>query len=148
MADILLEKNSSGYYDINFTDEGDFVTTEGFETAILMSLLGEKRANESEVVEPQFRRGDWSNELNDVPDYEVGSKLWLLYVARANTESMNSGIDSIKDGLQWMIDDNLIKDANAEGTISYRGITFKALVTQENNKVDKYLVDDFIATGT
>ena len=123
MIDILLEKTALGYYDISFTDEGDFVTTDGLDTAILMSILSEKRADSSEIVTPEHRGGDWSNELNDIVDYEVGSKFWLLYQARANEESLNFGIGAIEEGLQWMIDDELIKEVESLGTIQYRGLS-------------------------
>ena len=41
----------------------------------------------------------------------------------------------------------LIKEVEASGVITSRGITFTVLITQENNKVDKYLIDAFEATG-
>ena len=147
MTDILLEKNSLGYYDIDFDDDGDFVTTDGLDTAIIMSILCEKRADKSEITRPEFRRGDWSDELNDVTDYEVGSKFWLLYVARADEEALNFGIDVINEGLQWMIDDKLIKEVVTTGVISVRGITFTIKITQADDEIETFSFPAFEDTG-
>ncbi|UCF50246.1 MAG: phage GP46 family protein [Thermoplasmatales archaeon] len=146
--DIALEKNSSGYYDIDFNSKGDFVLTDGLDTAIRMSVLCEKRADESEVIKPEYRRGDWSNELNEVDGYEVGSKFWLLDSARTNEESINIGVDAINDGLQWMIDDLLIKSVEAVGNLTSRGVTFTVEVDQIDDRVNTFLFDAFESTGS
>lgn len=145
--DIALAKNSDGHYDIDFDSTGDFVLTDGLDTAIQMSVLCEKRADDSDVARPEYRRGDWSNELNEVDDYEVGSKLWLLDSARANDESINNGVDSINDGLQWMIDDLLIQSVETTGNLATRGITFNVDITQQDNSVETYLFNAFEETG-
>lgn len=145
--DIALAKNSDGYYDIDFSSTGDFVLTNGLDTAIQMSVLCEKRADESEVIRSDYRRGDWSDTLNEVDGYEVGSKLWLLDSARTNEESINNGVDSINDGLQWMIDDLLVQSVEASGNLTTRGITFTVDITQKDNQVETFLFDAFEETG-
>ena len=146
MSDILLEKVNDDYYDISFQENGDFMLTDGLEMAFLMSVLCDKRADVSEVTLPQYRRGDWSNELNEVEDYEVGSKFWLLDQARANDESVNFGNEAIADGLDWAIEDKLIKSVESIGEILYRGITFTVNITQANNKIETYQFNAFNET--
>lgn len=146
MIDIKLELTENEYYDISFDSNGDFVLTNGLESAILMSILCEKRADESEVVNPKYRRGDWSNELNAITGYEVGSKFWLLDQARANEESINLGIDAINDGLDWLIQDNLIKSVEVSGEITYRGINFIVDILQKNNQIETYQFTAFAET--
>ena len=46
--DIALSLVNNDYYDISFT-EGDYTTTEGLDTALLMSVFSEKRADFSEI---------------------------------------------------------------------------------------------------
>ena len=145
--DVLLTQDENQIFDFEWDDNGDFLMTEGLETAIQMSVLCEKRADESEVTRPEFRRGDWSNELNLVVDYEVGSKLWLLDQARTIEEAINTGINAIEDGLQWMIDDLLIKDVEASGVLTERGIIFSVSIIKEDNSVDTYYYGPFSATG-
>lgn len=121
MKDILLEKNN-GFYDISF-ENGDFKTTDGLDTSIINSLLVDKRANNSEITESDLRRGWLGNELNDDNDYEVGSKLWLIYQARNNQDAINKAIDHSQDCLFWMKEDSLIKDSVVDASSSGNGIT-------------------------
>ena len=105
MADILLNTDK-GYYDISFTN-GDFTMTKGMETALLMSVFGEKRAAPSEVPVPELRRGWWGNTVLGYDDYEIGSKLWLLMQARKNNQTLNLAKTYTYDCLQWLIQDQL-----------------------------------------
>jgi len=116
-TDILVKKNDSKIYDINIDTDGDFVKVDGFETAILMSLFGEVRADESEVRQPELRRGWIGNELNEEEGYEIGSKLWLLFQARATQQTLNRAIDFTQGGFTWMINNNFAKEINVDGTL-------------------------------
>ena len=60
LVDILMTKNDDGYYDINF-ENGDLSKTDGFETALLMTFLCERRASDSEIPSPKRQRGWWGN---------------------------------------------------------------------------------------
>jgi len=92
--------DDKGYWDIDFDSQGDFVLEDGFDTAILMSLMCNKRANEAEVEAPQYRRGWWGNETSDFDNFEIGSKLWLLSQARATQNTLNRAIRYTQDALQ------------------------------------------------
>lgn len=145
--DIKLTQNgTTKLWDISFDSDGDIEMTEGLETAVLMSILCEKRADADEITAPEFRRGDWSNTLNDDTDYEVGSKLWLLDVARAIQESANLGESAIEEGLQWMIDDNIIKSVTVESSISGNELTFTVKVEKSDNKFEEYLFNNYKIT--
>lgn len=107
--DIEMSQNSQGILDISFED-GDIKSVSGFESALLLSILVEKRATASEIGAPQFRRGWWGNEALGFDDYEMGSKLWLLSQHRRNTQGLNQAITFARDSLQWLLDDNLIDE--------------------------------------
>ena len=144
--DVAFTLSSNNLYDITLNDSGDLQGTEGADTAILFSALCEKRADESEVIKPEFRRGDWSIELNDVSGYEVGSKLWLLDSARNNQESIDAGIDYLNDGFAWMIEDNIIKEIDVTGELTFRGIIFTVKLTKQNDSVETRLFEVFSNT--
>jgi phage gp46-like protein len=138
----------AGYWDIEIDDSGDIRTTEGLESAIYMSVLCEKRADESEIQKPEYRRGDWSNELNEVEGYEVGSKFWLLEKARNTQEAINKGLQYIKDGLEWMIEDGLIDSVGVDfSEKTNRSVQFEITVYKANNESETYYFDAFINTG-
>lgn len=94
----------AGYYDISFTN-GDFTKLGGFDTALQISLMVERRASESEMKAPERRRGWCGNEANGFDDFEYGSKLWLLEQARATQTTLNNAKTYTQDALQWLIDD-------------------------------------------
>jgi phage gp46-like protein len=83
--------------------------TDGFDTAIKMSLMCERRADSSEISTSQYRRGWFGNLILDYDNFEIGSKLWLLSQARADQLNLNLAKTYTQAAFQWMVDDNLIK---------------------------------------
>lgn len=124
-------------YDINFRSDGDFELLNNFDTAIQMSLLTDKRAEASEVPQPELRGGWWGNLLNDVQDYQIGSKLWLLYQARKTTDNLNNAIDFVKECFDWMVEDNYISRVDVDGAITEEGFRLEIDFIREDNKVEK-----------
>ena len=92
----------NGYYDISINGDGDIETDDFFDTSILYSLFGERRANEDEVTEAQLRRG-WIG--NEGKDFENGSKLWLFQQARLTRTNLSRIEDEARKALQWLVDD-------------------------------------------
>lgn len=111
---VRVRKNQS-FYDINFQESGDFELVEGFDTSIQMSFFGEVRADPTEMIPPELRRGWWGNELSRVDGYEVGNKLWLLHQARNTQETLNLAVNYVRQGFQWYIDDGLAKRVEVSG---------------------------------
>ena len=130
----LIQDSDTGLYDIDFSN-GDFDTTDGLDTAITMSIFNEKRATKTQVPEPSLRRGHFSNEFSDVEGYEVGSRQWLYTEQAKNSESNLSLLQSsIRDGLQWMIDDDII--SNLEVTASKAGSKIDLEINLEGKTKD------------
>lgn len=88
-------------FDIIIDENGDILTDDFFDTSILYSIFGERRASASEVVEPQLRRG-W---IGNDDDFENGSKVWLLSQARLTRSNLNRLESEIRSALQWLVDD-------------------------------------------
>lgn len=116
--DLLVEKGPE-FYDISFASDGDFATTDGLNTAIIMSLLEERRALPSEVPVATRRRGWWGNQFGEKVGFEIGSKLWLFHQARLTTDVTAKMRDAANDALTWMIDDNIAIDVNSEVRILF-----------------------------
>jgi phage gp46-like protein len=106
-VDITLEQNERTYFDIDF-ENSDLKTTQGFATALKISLMAERRASVSEIPAPEKRRGWWGNEAAGFGEFEIGSKLWLLNQARTTQLTLNNAITFSNNGLQWFIDDNYL----------------------------------------
>ena len=111
---VLTVSGASGFYDLNIDDNGDIQSADFFDTSLLYSIFGEKRASADEMVEPQRRRGWIGNGT-----FENGSKLWLLSQARMTRDTLNKLEDEAEKSLQWLVDDGLavsIDDVTASVT--------------------------------
>lgn len=86
----------------------DLKVDEGLQTAILISLFTDARANDDEVpAEDTSRRGWWGDLFQAAPGDQVGSKLWLLKREKRTLETLNRAEEYSKEALQWMIDDGV-----------------------------------------
>lgn len=134
MADIKLKFNKEArYYDIDFLD-GDFELCFDLETAILMSIFCEARADEDLIIKPELRRGHFTNQFSRVENYEVGSLFWLYSEQQNNTEENALDLeDAIKQGLEWLIEDKILADIDVAVVIenSFAYITITTTSNQE-----------------
>lgn len=100
---VLIKSAETGLYDFQLDENGDILTADAFDTALLYSIYGERRASSDEVVDAQLRRG-W---IGNAGDFENGSKIWLLRQARLTRDILNQLEDEAEKALQWMVDDGL-----------------------------------------
>lgn len=124
-VDLAFVMTEEGYFDLAIED-GDFVTTDGFDTALLMSIFCHKRASASEVGFPQNRRGWWGNEALGFDNYNIGSKLWLLEQARNNKETLNDAKTYTEDSLTWFLTDRFLD--NTVVTTEYKKINGESVL--------------------
>lgn len=103
--DAALVELAGGIYDIQFTD-GDVETQDFFDTALIVSLLSDRRANESEALLSHMRRGWIGNE--HTPGIEIGSKIWLYEQSRLTRQIINQVADAARNAVQWMVEDDLV----------------------------------------
>jgi phage gp46-like protein len=120
-VDLLLD-TSKGYYDISLGSDGDIAGTYGLNTALIVSLLTDARASESEQADPLLRRGWWGDLFGDVGD-EIGSKLWLSFNQPLSTLSKNYIINYTIASLNWLIADDLADSVTADAEIDYENDT-------------------------
>lgn len=129
-VDIALLKDSITHlYDINIDDNGDFILVNNFDTSLTVSLFANARANESEIPRSELRRGWWGDQFDpDFPNFQLGSKLWLLSQARKTQSTLNSAIDYTRSSLQWLIDENHAENVTVTGEITPTGITLSVVI--------------------
>ena len=133
MDAVLVKRN--GFYDFDIDDNGDIKTADFFDTSLIYSLLGERRASPDEVVDPQRRRGWIGNS-----DYENGSKIWLLYQARATRSNLNKLQDEAGKSLQWLIDDGLaISLDKISASISDSQVALTIEIRRSRDRIDHKL---------
>ena len=132
-------------YDISIDTNGDILTDDFFDTSLLYSFFGERRADPSEVVEPQLRRG-WIG--NEGKDFENGSKLWLFEQARVTRSNLNRIEDEVRKSLQWLVDDAFAVSIDQVNALVKNGIiTLEIVIRRTRSKVDRRFFELWQNTG-
>ena len=126
-------------FDFDIDDDGDLRTDDFFDTSLIVSLFTDARANASEVVEPQLRRGWIGNEFT--PGFEMGSKLWLFHQARLTTDTTNRMVTVTQESLQWLIDQNYAIEVETEVAFDTQRVLLDVTITRPSSKVDKRLFE-------
>lgn len=134
--DIALLQDERGNFDIGIDPAtGDFFLTDGFDTAITMSLFCERRADASEVPTAELRRGWWGNEVGP-EGFEIGSKLWLTYQSRKTQATLNLVIDYARTALKWLVDDGHLVSVDVDAKFNNNGITLEIRLNRSNSATE------------
>lgn len=145
MADVKFSIDENFGFDIDI-ENGDFVLEDGFDTALYLSLFTDARANETQVLIPEYRRGWLGDLVSPIDDRQLGGHLWLVDQRRLTQSTLNETIDYCKKSLQWMIDDELCTKIEISGSIVPRhGIELEieiysksGVTTNKNIKIWQY----------
>ena len=128
--------NNKDFLDFDF-ENGDLKTTFDLKTAILMSIFCEKRAEQ--VQQFDGKRGHFANQFNLVDGYEVGSLYWLYTEQNKVSEDNKDDLqDTITEGLQWLIDDNLLTEIDCNINIVNNAYTINITTIDNFNKEQSY----------
>ena len=115
--DVVLERKAGNFfYDFSLDADGQIVVDDFFDTALLYSVLGEQRADSSEVSQPERRRG-WIG--NEGKERDNGSKLWLFHQSAKTRTVLNDMADALANCVKWLVEDGFaisIDDATATAT--------------------------------
>jgi len=101
--DAALVELEGGAFDIQIGFDGDIQTEDFFDSAIVVSLFSDRRANEAEVSESSRRRGWIGNEYT--PGFEMGSKLWIFEQSRLTRTVIGELENAARAALQWLVDE-------------------------------------------
>ena len=94
-------------------NNGDLLREEGLETAVLISLFTDRRANEDdELINAGEYRGWWGDLLSE--DDQIGSRLWLIKGQKATQSNVILAKEYIQEALQWMLDDGVVAKIDVE----------------------------------
>jgi len=134
-------------FDIDIDENGDIAHESSFDTALKMTLFCERRASASEQVVPERRRGWIGNEANEIGNFEIGSKLWLLFQARLTQTEVNAAVDYTNQALEWMVEDNLLKSVEVVGSKENGALLLNIILFRFNDRVDSRLFKIWNNTG-
>ena len=128
MAQDAVLNTDEGYYDFSLDSTGQIEVDDFLDTAIDYSILGEARADASEIAIPELQRG-WIG--NEGSTYENGGKVWI-YIEQTNITRtiLNKIQNSAYNALEWLITDELATSidepvATATGTAVELKVTIR-----------------------
>lgn len=86
----------------------DLLADDGLETAVLLSLFLDRRAEPGDqLLDGTDRRGWWGDSVPVVEGDKIGSKLWLLDRSKALARTLTQAEGFARESLQWLIDDGV-----------------------------------------
>lgn len=108
MTDIALIQDADGRMDIAL-ERGDLVADESPRTAVVLSLLTDRRADADDELPDggSDRRGWWADAWSEPPEDLIGSRIWLLVREKQLPEVRRRAEAYAREALQWLIDDGI-----------------------------------------
>lgn len=132
--DLKLVKTDDDFFDIDWTEDGDLVMDDTYETTLLMSVFCERRAKDYEIALPQYRRG-WIGNLLYEDGSEDGSGVWLYEQSRKNQKTINGVRDEVEKGLLWFIEDDYADQIDVSSSPLGRDILVSIVITSDNQEL-------------
>ncbi|QPC44012.1 phage GP46 family protein [Kaustia mangrovi] len=101
-------------------DGGDLVLDDSLQTAVIISLFTDRRADDGDVLPVEFgsdRRGWWGDAFPYEDGDRIGSKLWLLNREKEMQVVLDRAEQYAREALQWLIDDRVCDRIDIEAEI-------------------------------
>ncbi len=117
MSDIALAAGEGVLFDLAL-DGADLATDGGLESAVIISLFTDRRAEEDDTPpgDDDHRRGWWADGWPEVEGDQVGSRLWLLARSKTTADIPERAREYGEAALRWLIDDGVADSVNVEAT--------------------------------
>jgi len=135
----LFQQKETGIYDIEFDSAGDFRNDDSYDTEINISLKSDRRAEPSEIRQPELRRGWEGDVVSPLKAYFIGSKWWLNKQTRLRQDTLNDYISDTEDALQHFIDRGLATQIDVSGRLlEMETIEINVIFKVDSDIVAKY----------
>jgi len=132
-------------YDFQIDENGDILTEDSLEAAILVSMLSDRRAESWEVPQPELRRG-WIGDL-ETPGDRIGSTLWLLEQRRLTLATAQEAEESARQALNWLVEDGIALSLAVRGVVQESSLDLIIDITRPNGTSENILVQFWENTG-
>jgi phage gp46-like protein len=118
-------------------EANDLARGDGLETAVLLSLFCDRRADEGDVIPDgqTERRGWWADALPVIDGDRIGSRLWLLARETERATVISRVEQYAAEALRWLIDDRVAERVEVAAEFPRRGMRALA-VTIHRPRVD------------
>lgn len=106
--DIAVSHDSGTEFDVAIAG-GDLLAEDGLETAVLISLFSDRRAEPDDELPDGTgdRRGWWADVFLPVDGDRIGSRLWLLERAKQRPDVPRRAEEFMAEALAWLVEDGI-----------------------------------------
>ncbi|WP_424682909.1 phage GP46 family protein [Frateuria sp. YIM B11624] len=109
----------------------DLVADEGLETAVILSLFLDRRADADDGVPlDQDPRGWWGDTFASVAGDQVGSKLWLLGREKQLAQVAKRAQTYATEALAWLVEEGVASEIDVQATFVAAGRLTLAIAIQ------------------
>lgn len=113
----------------------DLLADEGLETAVMLSLFLDRRAEDADNLPDDVDpRGWWGDSFADVQGDAVGSRLWLLSREKQLQSVANRVQEYAAEALAWLVDDGVASAVDAVATWVAPGMCALSVSIQRPDK--------------
>lgn len=136
MTDIALQQGPDGIIDIALSG-GDLVADDGLRTAVILSLLTDRRANAEDIPSDgsDDRRGWWADLLASNEGDRFGSRLWLLSREKDLAEVRRRAETYAVEALEWFKDDGIATGIEVEAkTVRWEILSLWIRITRNDGQ--------------
>lgn len=89
-------------------DGSDLLVDHDLETAVILSLFTDRRANDDDPIESgESKRGYWGDTYPPVLNDKYGSKLWLLRREKQLDTVLERAREYVTEATSWLLDDKV-----------------------------------------
>jgi len=132
-------------FDFQIGADGDILTEDQLDTAILVSLFTDRRAEPYQVQQAHLRRG-WIGDL-ETPDDLWGSTLWLHDQSRMTADTASLVREAAQGGLDWMVRDDIASEVFSRAEAKITGLDLVVDIKKPTGKSESFLVSLWDKTG-
>jgi phage gp46-like protein len=112
-----ITQSQDAFYTDIALNGADLLSDRDLETAIIISLFTDRRANRDDQIEGTDRRGWWGDTFAEVKNDKIGSRLWLLEREKQTQLTLNRAKGYVSEALQWLIEDKVAQSFSV--TVEY-----------------------------
>lgn len=118
---------------------------DGLESAIVISLFTDRRANEDDLIPGGTdRRGWWGDTFSEVEGDKIGSRLWLLSREKQEREVLERAKQYSEEALAWLVEDGIARAITVTASIVRDGLLgLQIEVARSGRSVSKYRFESF-----
>jgi phage gp46-like protein len=126
MTDLALRWSNAAWSADLFLDGARLATDDGLQTAIIVSLMTNRRADADDPLPaPGERGGWWGDVLAGAAGDRIGSRLWLLAREKRLQSVIARAREYVIEALAWLIEDGVARtvevsaEAQGEQTLAF-----------------------------